>query len=166
MNIPLYARMNEFAPAAAAKNAGEDGHHGHHEEEQEAISEHGTLFEQCIPDRGKLNASASEGDFNRLAHSDLSVDVPDLKIGSALAEGNMTDGYKLHDLAMFDSGMSDKYPLAGAATEVAERGFEQGASEKFNVIPQLELDFSSDATTTIAAQRGAVEPSGGRQTAA
>lgn len=171
MNIPLYplyARMNEFAPAAAANKAGEDSHQGHGEEEHEAMSEHGNLFEQCIPEHGKLNAKSSEGDLNRAVagpHADSVADVPDLAIGSALAEGNLTDGYKLHDVAMFDSGMSEKYSPAGASTEFASSGFEQSASEKSSTVPQLELDFSSDATTNIAAQRGAEEPSGGRQTA-
>ncbi len=169
MNIPLYARMNEFAPAAAANNAGEEGHDGQDEETQEDMSPHGTLFEQCTPARGMQNAKASGSDFSgggAAQHAVLTADVPDLKIGSALAEGNLTDGYRLHDVGLFDSGKSDKNPLAGGATEVAARDFEQSAFAKSNIVPQLELDFSSDATTAVTAQTAAAELSGGRQVAA
>ncbi len=171
MNIPLYARMNEFAPAAAVKDAVEDVRGGQDEETHEDEGVHGTLFEQCAPERGKLNAKASESTglsahADAVKHANLTADVPDIKIGSALADGNLTDGYKLHEVALFDSGKSDWNPLAGAVTEAAAKGFEQSVSEKSNAVPHLELDFSSDATTTVTAHHEVAGPSGGRQAVA
>lgn len=171
MNIPLYARMNEFAPATAVKDAVEDVRGGQGEETHEDEGMHGTLFEQCAPGRDKANANSSEskgistlGDAAQ--HAIFTADVPELRIGTALAEGNLTDGYKLHDVALFDSGQSDKSPLAQGVSEVTANGYEQYASENSKTVPQLELDFSSDATTAINTQSAAVEPSGGRQAAA
>lgn len=171
MNIPLYARMNEFAPAAAAKGAEEDVRGGQEEETHEEPGVHGTLFEQCMPERGKLYATpiesaalSAQGDA--VHHASLTADVPDLKIGSTLAEGNLTDGYKLHDVSLFDSGSSGKSPMAGGVTEVAATGFEQSVFEKSSIVPRIELDYSSDASSTVTAHHEAAEPSGGRQAAA
>ena len=153
MNIPLYARMSEFAPAPSAQKA-EGGHEGQDEEQHEDVSPHGTLFEQCTPEFGKAKAGAGDtlpacGDAAQRA--ELTADVPDLKIGSALAEGNLTDGYKLHDVGLFDSGEKDKSALNFGVAEVAARNFEPSAAEKSNVVPTLELDFSADVASANVA---------------
>jgi hypothetical protein len=145
MNISLYAQMSEFAPVSTAKKAGEDAGEGIGEKTHEEESEHVRLFEQCAPDGVSGRGDAAQ-------YANLTADVPDLQIGGALAGGNLTDGYKLHDVALFDSGRSDINPLTKGVTEVA-------AIAQSSVVPNLDLDYSTDVAATTTAQHGAAEPS-------
>lgn len=160
MTIQLYAMMNEFAPLPSGKCADEASPAASQEaspgEQDEASNEepgpHGSLFEQCIPQVGKSTGKASEGDSvtaSEGARQDLATrvqltaDVPDLKI-SALAEGSLTDGYKLHDVALFDSESLDTTTKSTNVNDVPSKDFAQSSPVQTNVVPNLELDYSAD----------------------
>ncbi len=159
MTIPLYAMMNEFAPLPSRKGADEASPAASQEvspgEQDESSNEesgpHGSLYEQCIPQVGKFTGKVSEGDS--VAASDgarqdlaqrvqLTADVPDLKISSALGEGSLAEGYKLHEVALFDSGSFDEKSMSAGASSVATKDFAQTSPVQSSIVPALELDFS------------------------
>ncbi len=161
MTIPLYAMMNEFAPLSSGKVADEaspaasqEVSHGQQDEaSNEESGPHGSLFEQCIPQVGKSTGKASEGDSATASEGarqdlakrvQLTADVPDLKI-SALAEGSLTDGYKLHEVAFFDSAILDMTTTKSTnVADVESKNFAQSSPVQTNVVPNLELDYSAD----------------------
>ena len=158
MNIPLYARMNEFAPvptgnseadvshAASPADLQGASHDGQDEAEQEESGKHGSLFEQCTPQVGKFAAKSGEGEVaaerGDMAQRTNLENVPDLMIGSMRAEGSLTDGYKLHEVSLFDSGSFERKTMSGGISEVEGKDFAQISPVKSNIVPSLELDYS------------------------
>jgi hypothetical protein len=184
MNTPLYARMNEFAPASSGiseadsthvashdashdgqgerqnevqveeqevgQDAGQDeGHNeGHNDGSLEQSGEYGSLFEQCSLPVGKFTANAGEGEVaatwaGRAQRGTLAAEVPDLKIGNALAEGSLADGYKLHEVALFDSRRFDKELKSGGMFAIPGQDFEQITPAQSSIVPSLDLDYSA-----------------------
>lgn len=133
MAASLYAGLSEFAvPTPTKKEGGEEG-------AEHVSAEKGSpksLFERVnSDDTGNLPA------FSKANKS--TDDVLPLVIHGDSAAGNLSDGYRLHELAIdnFDSGEKDpKSALSSAFTEsAAENSFAAG-------LPIVELDFSSESS--------------------
>lgn len=189
MNTPLYARMNEFAPASSGIGGIDESHAGSQEASQVAHDEsqnerhdeghveghvdrqnerqiegqdggsheqsvdHGSLFEQCTPPVGKFTAKAGEGEVAATwagmpQRATLTADVPDLKIGDALGEGSLVDGYRLHEVALFDSGIFGEKPTSVGVSAVSAADFAPAVPVQFNNVPNLELDYSGAPEST------------------
>lgn len=154
---PLYARLQEFAMPVSAK---EDAAEEHREEEQE----HSSLFERVNAEAGTLKGSGAAYDADAAIPADIlkrasfTADMPELKINPDLAESNLTDGYKLHDMDFSNLDKINDNPGSIADSTASKYSALTGDAE---ILPVLELDYSSGAAST-AAQRGAPEPTGAR----
>ena len=127
---PLYARLREFAsPSAAVNDAGEE----HAEEEHGG----GSLFERV---------AAEEGSMIPKMPSVVTANLTALGISSDLAGSSLTDGYQLHDLNF--SNLDKTADTPGRMTDIASNSSVQEISS--DILPVLELDFSSDTAPAVA----------------
>ncbi len=128
MAASLYAGLSEFAMPTPTKNeGGEDGA----ELGPAEIGSAKSLFERVNSD--DLSASSKE--------NAPKADVLPLGTHGDSAAGNLSDGYKLHELAIdnFESGEKDlKSVLSSAFAESSAQ------NSYAAVLPSVELDFSSE----------------------
>ncbi len=157
---PLYSRLQEFAiPVSGQEHA--------LEEPGEEAEEHSSLFERVNAEAGTSKEKAAAVDTDAAIRADIAkragitAGVPELSINPELAAGNLSDGFKLHDLYFSNLGRTND-DLSFLPESASKYSALTGGTD---VLPVLELDFSSEAATMVA-PRGTPEPTGARQVTA
>jgi hypothetical protein len=158
MIVSLYAGLSEFALPTPAKKEGEEDKH-------EAKSSSKSLFERVTAehasDKGK--PAAHDGDAAVIADkarwAALTADVPASGVSDNLAGGNLTDGYRLHNLSVENAGAQDQCFQNSGMAEVAPAN--SSSITAAGILPNIELDYSSEG---VAAQSLVASASKSRST--
>lgn len=154
MIVSLYAGLSEFAMPTPAKTEGG-------EDQPVEKSAPKSLFERVNAEQAstRLNPASHDGDAAVLADkakwAALTADVQPFGLIGGRLETNLTDGYRLHEFQIDNvEAVSDS--TSSRLTELSSDTSSMSASA---ILPDIQLDFSSDQSIPQAAATNSARPS-------
>lgn len=154
MIVSLYAGLSEFAMPTPAKTEGG-------EDQPVEKSAPKSLFERVNAEQGaiRVNPASHDGDAAVLADkakwAALTADVQPFGLSGGHLEANLTDGYQLHE-CQIDNVEAASY---SSSSRLAELSCDTSSKSASAILPDIQLDFSSDQSIPQAAATDSARPS-------